>query len=148
MWKTLSLLFLAANIGWAHKVGDLSLADEAARAEEELMETLKAISSSLMPFTDDYRQFEPMLKMIIHYLLGEFKILILDLKRLSDEQTVANLLNQINNALMSGAAIMTGQHDNWRVLEDYQYVLKKKAYCLDLLRTLAKVQEVQVVQEL
>merc|ERR1712013_689275 len=31
MWKTLSLLFLAATIGWSHKAGDLLLVDEAVK---------------------------------------------------------------------------------------------------------------------
>jgi len=31
MWKTLSLLFLAATMGWSHKAGDLLLVDEAVK---------------------------------------------------------------------------------------------------------------------
>merc|ERR1712012_1117542 len=31
MWKTFSLLFLAATIGWSHKAGDLMLVDEAVK---------------------------------------------------------------------------------------------------------------------
>merc|ERR1712012_585417 len=59
-------------------------------------------------------------------------------KALFGEQTVTNLLNEINNAANSGAAIVTTQqHDNWGILEECQDVLKKQSSSLDLLRTLA-----------
>merc|ERR1712012_1498122 len=59
-------------------------------------------------------------------------------KVLFGEQTVTNLLNVINNAANSGAAIVTTQqHDNWGILEECQDVLKKQSSSLDLLRTLA-----------
>merc|ERR1712012_1172263 len=59
-------------------------------------------------------------------------------KALFGEQTVTNLLNEVNNAANSGAAIATTQqHDNWGILEECQDVLKKQSSSLDLLRTLA-----------
>merc|ERR1712004_86461 len=58
-------------------------------------------------------------------------------KAVSGEETVTNLLNEINNAANSGAAIVKAQHDNWGILEECQDVLKKQSSSLDLLRTLA-----------
>merc|ERR1711963_242642 len=245
MWKTFSLLFLAATIGWSHKAGDLMLVDEAVKLlqidnvqsleknlldvkaekaeKEQEVEALKAelelaknnhaaqmaemksshagelekqrstmqgkleeqrstlqgkaevgeckenIGDNLKMVRDSqeiiqvqkktiedlksvvskesslYAAYQQMRDADCDYLAPIITTIstqreeIENLKKaLFGEQTVTNLLNEINNAANSGAAIVTTQqHDNWGILEECQDVLKKQSSSLDLLRTLA-----------